>query len=104
MEKQGTPTMGGLIILASILIPTLLFAKLNNIYILLMIFTVVWLDTKEGPLVIEIPPGVLGMINDCWGRGTLHSAAEGLSKDWKMKREKKSPAYTTNWSELPVAS
>ena len=43
MEKQGTPTMGGLIILASILIPTLLFAKLNNIYILLMIFTTVWL-------------------------------------------------------------
>jgi phospho-N-acetylmuramoyl-pentapeptide-transferase len=43
MEKQGTPTMGGLIILASILIPTLLFAKLNNLYILLMLFTVVWL-------------------------------------------------------------
>jgi phospho-N-acetylmuramoyl-pentapeptide-transferase len=43
MEKAGTPTMGGLIILASILIPTLLFAKLNNIYILLMIFTVLWL-------------------------------------------------------------
>jgi phospho-N-acetylmuramoyl-pentapeptide-transferase len=43
LEKQGTPTMGGLIILASILIPTLLFAKLHNIYILLMIFTTVWL-------------------------------------------------------------
>jgi phospho-N-acetylmuramoyl-pentapeptide-transferase len=43
MEKAGTPTMGGLIILASILIPTLLFAQLNNIYILLMIFTVLWL-------------------------------------------------------------
>ena len=43
MEKQGTPTMGGLIILASILVPTLLFAKLNNIYILLMLFTLVWL-------------------------------------------------------------
>jgi phospho-N-acetylmuramoyl-pentapeptide-transferase len=43
LEKQGTPTMGGLIILASILIPTILFAKLNNIYILLMIFTTVWL-------------------------------------------------------------
>ena len=42
-EKQGTPTMGGLIILASILIPTLLFAKLHNIYILMMIFTMVWL-------------------------------------------------------------
>ncbi len=43
LEKQGTPTMGGLIILASIMIPTLLFAKLDNIYILMMIFTTVWL-------------------------------------------------------------
>jgi phospho-N-acetylmuramoyl-pentapeptide-transferase len=43
LEKQGTPTMGGLIILASILVPTLLFAKLDNIYILLMIFTTIWL-------------------------------------------------------------
>jgi phospho-N-acetylmuramoyl-pentapeptide-transferase len=43
LEKQGTPTMGGLIILASILIPTLLFAKLDNIYIIMMIFTTVWL-------------------------------------------------------------
>ena len=34
--KQGTPTMGGLIIIASILIPTLLFARLDNIYIILM--------------------------------------------------------------------
>lgn len=44
-EKQGTPTMGGLIILAAILIPTLLFAKLNNIYIILMIITTVWMGT-----------------------------------------------------------
>lgn len=43
MEKQGTPTMGGLIILGAILIPTLLFAKLDNIYIILMIFTTIWL-------------------------------------------------------------
>lgn len=42
-EKQGTPTMGGLIILASIVIPTLLFTKLNNSYILLMLFTTIWL-------------------------------------------------------------
>lgn len=42
-EKQGTPTMGGLIILGSILIPTVLFAKLNNIYIILMLFTTIWL-------------------------------------------------------------
>lgn len=42
-EKKGTPTMGGLIILSAVLIPTLLFAKLDNIYIILMIFTTVWL-------------------------------------------------------------
>lgn len=45
LEKQGTPTMGGLIILTSILVPVLLFAKLENIYILLMIFTTVWLGS-----------------------------------------------------------
>lgn len=37
MQKKGTPTMGGLIILAAILIPTLLFAKLDNIYVILLI-------------------------------------------------------------------
>lgn len=42
-EKAGTPTMGGVIILAAILIPTLLFANLNNIYIQLMLVATVWL-------------------------------------------------------------
>jgi phospho-N-acetylmuramoyl-pentapeptide-transferase len=42
-EKQGTPTMGGLIILSAILIPTLLFAKLSNPYIILLIVATVWL-------------------------------------------------------------
>lgn len=42
-QKQGTPTMGGLIILAAILIPTLLFARINNVYIILAIATTVWL-------------------------------------------------------------
>ena len=42
-KKQGTPSMGGLIILASIIIPTLLFAKLHNVYIILMLVTTVWL-------------------------------------------------------------
>ncbi len=50
-EKKGTPTMGGLIILSAILIPTLLFAKLDNIYIILMIFTTVWL-------------GLIGFVDD----------------------------------------
>ncbi len=42
-EKQGTPTMGGLIILAAILIPTFLFARLMNVYVIIMIITTVWL-------------------------------------------------------------
>ena len=51
MKKQGTPIMGGLIILASILIPTLLFAKLDNIYIILMIVSTILL-------------GLIGFIDD----------------------------------------
>ena len=42
-QKKGTPSMGGIIILASIIIPTLLFAKLDNVYVLLMLLTTVWL-------------------------------------------------------------
>ncbi len=51
LEKQGTPTMGGLIILASIIIPALLFARLDNVYIILMLFTTIWL-------------GALGFVDD----------------------------------------
>ena len=42
-SKRGTPTMGGLIIIAAILIPTLLFAKLDNIYVIIMLVSTVWL-------------------------------------------------------------
>lgn len=44
-QKQGTPTMGGIIILSAILIPTLLLAKLDNVYIVLLIIATVWLGT-----------------------------------------------------------
>ena len=43
IEKAGTPTMGGLIILGAILIPTLLFAELDNIYTITMVLATVWL-------------------------------------------------------------
>jgi phospho-N-acetylmuramoyl-pentapeptide-transferase len=43
LSKKGTPTMGGIIILSSIVIPTLLFARLDNIYIILMLVTTIWL-------------------------------------------------------------
>ena len=42
-QKQGTPTMGGLIILSAILVPTLLFARLENVYIILIIISTIWL-------------------------------------------------------------
>lgn len=44
-EKAGTPTMGGLIILAAIIIPTLLFAKIHNVYIVLMLISTAWLGS-----------------------------------------------------------
>ena len=43
MQKQGTPTMGGIMILLGILIPTLLFANIGNIYVILMLVTTVWM-------------------------------------------------------------
>lgn len=49
--KSGTPTMGGVIIISSIIIPTLLFAKIDNVYIILMILSTLWL-------------GLLGFLDD----------------------------------------
>lgn len=43
MQKKGTPTMGGLIIIGAIVIPTLLFAELNNIYVILLLITTLWM-------------------------------------------------------------
>ncbi len=50
-QKAGTPTMGGIIIILATLIPVLLFARLENIYIILLIFTTVWM-------------GIIGFIDD----------------------------------------
>jgi len=46
--KEGTPTMGGVIIIMAILIPCLLLAKLDNVYILIMIFTTIWMGLIGG--------------------------------------------------------
>ena len=51
IEKSGTPTMGGLIIIISTIIPVLLFANLKNIYIILLIVTLVWM-------------GIIGFVDD----------------------------------------
>jgi phospho-N-acetylmuramoyl-pentapeptide-transferase len=43
LQKKGTPTMGGLIMIATILVPTLLFARLDNVYVILLLVSTVWL-------------------------------------------------------------
>jgi phospho-N-acetylmuramoyl-pentapeptide-transferase len=43
MQKKGTPTMGGVIIIGAIILPVLLFARLDNVYIILMLVTTIWL-------------------------------------------------------------
>ena len=43
MSKQGTPTMGGIIIIIAIVVPCLLVGKLSNVYMLLMLFSTIWL-------------------------------------------------------------
>lgn len=50
-SKKGTPTMGGLVIIAGILIPTLLFAQVGNVYIIMMLISTVWL-------------GIIGFLDD----------------------------------------
>jgi phospho-N-acetylmuramoyl-pentapeptide-transferase len=68
-KKQGTPSMGGIIILASIIIPTLLFAKLGNVYIILMLITTVWL-------------GLIGFLDDYIKIFRKHK--EGLAGKFKI--------------------
>jgi phospho-N-acetylmuramoyl-pentapeptide-transferase len=68
-QKIGTPSMGGIIILASIVIPVLLFAKLDNVYVILMLLTTIWL-------------GFIGFIDDYIKIFKKHK--EGLAGKFKI--------------------
>lgn len=68
-SKEGTPTMGGLLILGAIIIPTLLFAKLDNIYVLIMLGTTFWL-------------GLVGFVDD-YIKVFRHDK-QGLPGLWKV--------------------
>ncbi|MCX6300667.1 MAG: phospho-N-acetylmuramoyl-pentapeptide-transferase [Bacteroidia bacterium] len=68
-QKKGTPSMGGIIILASILVPTLLFAKLDNVYVILMLLTTVWL-------------GAIGFVDDYIK--VFRKNKEGLAAKFKI--------------------
>ena len=69
ISKKGTPTMGGIIIIIALLIPSLLLCKLSNIYIILMIVTTLWL-------------GVLGFADDYIKVFKKHK--EGLRGKYKI--------------------
>ncbi|MFI3319023.1 MAG: phospho-N-acetylmuramoyl-pentapeptide-transferase [Rikenellaceae bacterium] len=69
LQKKGTPTMGGLIILMAILIPTLLFGRLDNIYVQLMLISTIWL-------------GVLGFLDDYIK--VFHGNKDGLKGIFKI--------------------
>lgn len=68
-QKAGTPTMGGLIIILATLVPVLLFAKLDNIYIILLIITTIWM-------------GIIGFIDDY--KKKMEKNKEGLSGKYKV--------------------
>ncbi len=94
IEKAGTPTMGGLLILAAILIPTVLFAKLDNIYIIMLLVSTVWLGligflddyikvfkkNKEG---LAGKSKIVGQV----GIGIIVGATLFLSNDVKISEE-----------------
>ncbi len=69
MSKKGTPTMGGVIIILSILIPCLLVSKLHNIYMIMMIITTIWL-------------GFIGLVDDYIK--VVKKDKEGLSGRYKI--------------------
>ena len=68
-SKKGTPTMGGIIIIIAILIPTIFFAKLDNIYIIMMLITTLWL-------------GLIGFIDDYIK--VFRKNKEGLAAKFKL--------------------
>ncbi|MBY0480174.1 MAG: phospho-N-acetylmuramoyl-pentapeptide-transferase [Chitinophagaceae bacterium] len=70
-QKKGTPTMGGIIILISILVPTLLFANLDKVYIRLMVLCTVWL-------------GIIGFLDDLF-KIRARKAAQSKGEAYKKK-------------------
>ena len=69
MEKKGTPTMGGVIILLAIVVPCLLFARLDNIYLITMLLATVWM-------------GVIGFVDDYLK--IKHKNKDGLAGIFKI--------------------
>ncbi len=101
-EKAGTPTMGGIIIILATIIPVLLFAKLENIYVILLLITTIWMgiigfiddyikkfkNDKEG---LAGRYKVIGQV----GLGVIVGATMFFHPDITVKREKVNPVTGT---------
>lgn len=81
-QKKGTPTMGGLIIILGIIVPTLLFARLDTIYIIIMLIATVWL-------------GVIGFIDDY-----LKLKAKKLAKEQGVNYKKGNKDGLAGWFKI----
>tara|TARA_B100001765_G_C19507732_1_gene344231 strand:+ start:814 stop:2046 length:1233 start_codon:yes stop_codon:yes gene_type:complete len=101
-EKAGTPTMGGIIIILATLIPVLLFAKLENIYVIMLIVTTLWMGTigfiddylKKFKNDKAGLPGKFKVIGQV-GLGLFVGAVMFFHPDVTIKREKINPTYET---------
>ena len=102
VEKAGTPTMGGLIIIFSTLVPVLLFAKLENIYVIMLIVTTIWMGLvgfaddyikvfKKDKAGLSGKFKILGQV----GLGIFVGAIMYFHPDVTIKTEKINPIYET---------
>ncbi len=102
-EKAGTPTMGGLIIIIATLIPVLLFARLDNIYVLLLIVTMLWMGTigfiddyikifKKDKQGLKGIFKVIGQV----GLGLIVGSTMYFHPGITVKEETNIPAFTSN--------
>jgi phospho-N-acetylmuramoyl-pentapeptide-transferase len=99
-EKAGTPTMGGLIIIIATLVPVLLFAKLENIYVIMLLVTTVWMGTigfiddylKKFKNDKAGLPGKFKIIGQV-GLGIFVGAIMFFHPDVTIKREKVNPVF-----------
>ncbi len=98
LKKKGTPTMGGVLILTAVLLPTLLFAKLDNIYIQVILTATIWM-------------GIIGFIDDYLK--VIKKAKDGLIARYKFAGQiilgivisfwlYSSPEFSAIWSQISV--
>ena len=106
LQKKGTPTMGGVIILVAILVPMLLFGKLDNVYIQLLLVSTVWLGLIGGlddyiKVFRHRKEGLKGRFKIVWqvGLGVIVGTTMWLSPDIVVREKVTQPVQTVYLNE-----